>query len=111
MKHTIIIITTALLTGCASFATYESPLERAIIEARNTYNDEMSITRAGRNNCLTVARAAQASLAERGIDSEIVIIDRVRDPMPHAVLCVENLCGDNGHLSDPMFDRSELERG
>lgn len=61
------------------------------------------------NNCLIVAKEKQRRLSIHGIKSRIVVIQPTFATMKHAVLCIDDICMDNGDISDDLFSKNELD--
>ncbi|MDX1372517.1 MAG: hypothetical protein R3321_08595 [Nitrososphaeraceae archaeon] len=60
------------------------------------------------NNCLIVAKEKQRRLLIHGIKSKIIVILPEFTNTKHAVLCIDDLCMDNGDISDDLFNKNEL---
>ena len=60
------------------------------------------------NNCLIVAKEKQRRLLIHGIKSRIIVILPTFANIKHAVLCTDDICMDNGDISDDLFNKKEL---
>ena len=61
------------------------------------------------NNCLIVAKEKQRRLLKQGIKSRIFVIQPTFASTKHAVLCIDDICMDNGDISDDLFSKNELD--
>lgn len=89
MRYSLIAL---FLTACASepytAADFDNPLDYA-----DYYTPTM--------NCLAYAMTVQ-----KMVGGEVYVIEH--RPQNHAVICLGDVCLDNGYLSDGYFDRSDM---